>query len=88
MIWNEVDKWPDPPTADPPLMQVARNGNIQFSFDVKGGQTYQLRNTADLTIFQNDNRPFSEDGNTRSFEVTQGDIDTGTFFDILVTVDD
>ncbi len=87
MIWNEVDKWPDPPTAEPPLMQVTRNGTINFSFDVKNGQSYQLRNTTNFSSFQNDNRPFSENGNQRSFEVTQGDIDNGTFFDILVTVD-
>ena len=88
MIWNESDKWPDPPTADPPMLQVARNGNVEFSFDIKNGQSYQLRNTNDLTNFLNDNRPFSQNGNTWSFEVTQGDIDAGTFFDILVTVDD
>lgn len=87
MLWNEVDKWPDPPTADPPLLQVARNGAINFSFDVKNGQSYQLRNTTDLSNFQNDERTISTNGNTRSFEVTQNDIDTGTFFDILVTVD-
>ena len=61
MIWNEVNKWPDPPTAEPPLFQVARNGSINFSFEVKNGQSYQLRNTNDFSLFQNDNRPFSED---------------------------
>ena len=87
MIWNEVDKWPDPPVAEAPNLQVARNGSIEFSFAVKDGQSYQLRNTTDFSTFQNDNRPFSMSGDIWSFEVTQGDIDAGTFFDILVTVD-
>ena len=87
MIWNEADKWPDPPVAEAPNLQVARNGSIEFSFAVKDGQSYQLRNTTDFSTFQNDNRPFSMNGDIWSFEVTQGDIDTGTFFDILVTVD-
>ena len=87
MIWNEVDKWPDPPVAEAPVLQVAGNGTIGFTFPVKDGQSYQLRNTTDFENFFNDNRPFSMEGNIYSFEVTQGDIDTGTFFDILVTVD-
>lgn len=87
MIWNEVDKWPDPPVAEAPLLQVATNGDLMFSFPVKDGQSYQLRNTTDFENFFNDNRPFSMNGDSYSFEVSQGDIDTGTFFDILVTVD-
>ena len=87
MIWNEADKWPDPPVAEAPHLRVARNGSIAFSFPVKNGQSYQLRNTSDFSTFQNDNRPFSMNGDICSFEVTQGDIDAGTFFDILVTVD-
>ena len=83
----EVDKWPDPPVPEAPLLQVARNGSFQFSFPVKSGQSYQLRNTTDFSSFQNDSRPFSMNGDVWSFEVTQDDIDTGTFFDILVTVD-
>ena len=87
MIWNEADKWPDPPVAEAPTLEVARTDLKAFSFIAKEGQSYQLRNTTDFENFFNDNRPFSMNGDVYSFEVTQGDIDTGTFFDILVTVD-
>ena len=86
MIWNEVDKWPDPPVAEAPTLEVARTDLKAFSFMVKDGQSYQLRNTTDFSTFQNDPRPFTINGDSYSFEVTQDDIDTGTFFDILVTI--
>ncbi|MCB1119933.1 MAG: hypothetical protein KJT03_00165, partial [Verrucomicrobiae bacterium] len=88
LIWNEADKWPDPPVAQPPLLQFAQNGGNAFSFKVISGQSYQLRHTTDLTNFENDNRPFSTNGNTWSFDVSQTDIDNGTFFDILTTVNE
>lgn len=87
MIWNEVDKWPDPPVAEAPVLQVARNGSHEFSFMVKDGQSYQLRNTTDFSTFQNDPHTFSMDGDIYRFTVTQDDIDSGTFFAIQATVD-
>ncbi len=60
MLWNEVDKWPDPPVAEAPLLQVARNETIGFTFEVKAGQSYQLRKSTDLNNFENDDRPIRE----------------------------
>jgi hypothetical protein len=91
MIWNQADTWDERvplviPEAPEIRMELV-SGQTRVAWEELGGLKYQLRQSDNLITWQNDNRTIQEEGNAHYFVLTQSDILSQRFFNLLVTAE-